>query len=66
MEDLTRDDVIKFILYNSDNTEMMDKINKISYPFTSRYDNVENKKSSKSATMKEFEDTIERLKEKYD
>ena len=66
MDEITRDDVIKFILYHSDDTEMMDKINKISYPFTSRFDYVESKKGSKSATIKDFEDTIERLKEKYD
>lgn len=65
MEEITRDDVVRFILYHSDDTEMIDKINKISYPFTSRYNNsvIKNKNN---ATIQDFENTIERLKEKYD
>jgi hypothetical protein len=31
------EDVIEFIIKNSDNTEWMDRINKITFPFTSKY-----------------------------
>ena len=31
------EDVIEFIIKNSDKTEWMDKINKITFPFTSKY-----------------------------
>lgn len=33
----TINDVIEFIIKNSNNTEMMDRINKITFPFTSKY-----------------------------
>ncbi|MBO7716655.1 MAG: hypothetical protein J6S85_24025 [Methanobrevibacter sp.] len=33
----TIEDVIEFIIKNSDNTERMDRINKITFPFTSKY-----------------------------
>lgn len=36
-EKITIDDVIEFIIKNSDKTEWMDKINKITFPFTSKY-----------------------------
>jgi hypothetical protein len=35
----TIEDVIEFIIKNSDNTERMDRINKITFPFTSKYNN---------------------------
>lgn len=34
---ITIDDVIEFIIKNSDKTERMDKINKITFPFTQKY-----------------------------
>lgn len=34
---ITIDDVIEFIIKNSDKTEWMDKINKITFPFTTKY-----------------------------
>jgi len=36
-EKITIDDVIEFIVKNSDNTEWMDKLNKATFPFTSKY-----------------------------
>lgn len=36
-EKLTIEDVIEFIVKNSDKTERMDKINKITFPFTTKY-----------------------------
>ena len=38
-EEKTLQDVIEFIIKNSDKTERMDKINKITFPFTSKYNN---------------------------
>ena len=34
---ITIDDVIEFIVKNSDKTEWMDKINKVTFTFTSKY-----------------------------
>jgi len=36
-EEITINDVIEFIIKNSDQTERMDKINKVTFPFTSKY-----------------------------
>ena len=36
-EKITIDDVIEFIVKNSDKTEWMDKLNKATFPFTSKY-----------------------------
>lgn len=44
---ITIDDVIEFIIKNSENRERMDKINKITFPFTSKYENFSSKKSKK-------------------
>lgn len=38
-EEITVEDVISFIVQNSDETERMDKINRITFPFTSKYEN---------------------------
>lgn len=35
--EITIDDVIEFIIKNSDKTEWMDKINKVTFPFTTKY-----------------------------
>ena len=35
---ITIDDVIEFIVKNSENKEWMDKINKITFPFTTKYE----------------------------
>ena len=64
MKEITRDDIIKFILYHSDDTDMMDKINKISYPFTSRYIEWANQQKRIRKT-ESLEDTLSRLS-KYD
>lgn len=42
---ITIDDVIEFIIKNSEETERMDKINKITFPFTSKYERYINKKT---------------------
>ena len=34
---ITINDVIEFIIKNSEQTEWMDKINKVTFPFTSKY-----------------------------
>lgn len=36
-EEITFEDVIEFIARNSDNTLWMDKLNKLTFPFTSKY-----------------------------
>lgn len=50
----TLNNVIEFIIKNSDKTERMDRINKITFPFTSKY----NSRFKKS----EFEKALERTK----
>jgi len=37
MTKITFEDVIEFIALNSDETEWMDKLNKLTFPFTSKY-----------------------------
>ena len=37
--EITFDDVMEFIIKNSDNRERMDKLNKITFPFTTSYEN---------------------------
>ena len=37
MEKITFEDVCWFIIYNSDNTKMMDKINQITFAFSSKF-----------------------------
>lgn len=44
---ITIDDVIEFIIKNSDKTERMDKINKITFPFTSKYERFSRKNEDK-------------------
>lgn len=34
---MTEKEIFVFIVDNSDNTELMDKINKTTYPFTSKF-----------------------------
>ena len=36
-EEITFTDVVEFIARNSDNTLRMDKLNKLTFPFTSKY-----------------------------
>lgn len=36
-KEITIEDVMMFIIHNSENTEIMDKINKTTFPFTSKY-----------------------------
>ncbi len=45
-KEITIDDVIEFIIKNCDNTELMDKINKTSFPFTTKYLNSNKWKAS--------------------
>ena len=35
---ITFEDVVEFVIKNSDNRERMDKLNKITFPFTTSYD----------------------------
>ena len=35
--EITIDDIIEFIIKNCDNTELMDKISRTSFPFTTKY-----------------------------
>lgn len=36
-EEITFEDLVEFIARNSDNTLRMDKLNKLTFPFTSKY-----------------------------
>lgn len=59
MNDLTWEDVVNFIVQNSDNEEMMDKLNKITYPFTSRYkDNYKLNKPVKHYKLEDLEEEV--------
>ena len=49
-KEITIDDVIEFIIRNCDNTELMDKINKTSFPFTTKYLNSNNWKTTPDTT----------------
>lgn len=40
------EDVIEFVIKNSDHRERMDKLNKITFPFTTSYENKYSKKKS--------------------
>lgn len=48
--EITIDDVIEFIIRNCDNIELMDKISKTSFPFTSKYLNRNKEKGSVTIT----------------
>lgn len=37
IEDIKLEDILYWIVLNSDNTEAIDKINKTTFPFTTRY-----------------------------
>lgn len=37
--EITFEDVIEFVIKNSDKRERMDKLNKITFPFTTSYEN---------------------------
>ena len=37
--EITFEDVIEFVVKNSDHRERMDKLNKITFPFTTSYEN---------------------------
>lgn len=37
VEDIKLEDILYWIVLNSDNTEAIDKINKTTFPFTTRY-----------------------------
>lgn len=50
-KEITIDDILLFIVQNSDNTEVMDKINKATFPFTSKYANY-----TKKVFIKDFID----------
>lgn len=43
MQEITIEDVFLFIVQNSDNMELMDKINKATFPFTSKYEKYSNR-----------------------
>lgn len=55
-KEITFEDVVKFIIENSEETEMMDKINKITFPFTSKYDGFCKKTQYIPVTKVEFEE----------
>ena len=39
MKEINIEDILLFIVQNCDNTELMDKINKATLPFTTKYAN---------------------------
>lgn len=39
--EITFEDVVAFIIQNADNTEMMDKLNRMTFAFTSKFKKVE-------------------------
>lgn len=43
-KEITINEVMDFIFSNCNETELMDKINKITFPFTSKYDRFYNRK----------------------
>lgn len=45
--EITVEEVIDFIIKNSDNTKIIDKINKITFPFTSKFRDYQEKKEEK-------------------
>ena len=49
-KEITIDDVIEFIIKNCDDRELMDKINKTSFPFTTKYLNSNNWKTTPDTT----------------
>lgn len=46
-DEITIDDVIEFIIKNCDNTELMDKISRVSFPFSSKYLNGDKKRKER-------------------
>ena len=46
-KEITINNVMEFIFQNCNDTEMMDKINRITFPFTSKFDNYTTRNSSK-------------------
>lgn len=50
VKEITIDDVIEFIIKNCDDTELMDKINKTSFPFTTKYLNSNKRKATTPST----------------
>jgi hypothetical protein len=49
--EITIDDVIEFIIRHCDDTELMDKINKTSFPFTTKYLNSNKRNSTPTTTI---------------
>lgn len=58
--EITFEDVIEFVIKNSENRERMDKLNKITFPFTTSY---EKKYSTKSYTTYGYQPSYEDLKD---
>lgn len=50
VKEITIDDIIEFIIKNCDDTELMDKINKTSFPFTTKYLNSNKWKATTPST----------------
>ena len=48
-DEITIDDVIEFIIKNCDNTELMDKISRVSFPFSSKYLNGDKKRRERES-----------------
>lgn len=57
------EDVIEFIIKNSENREQMDKINKISFPFTTSYENKYSTKKKNIVVGGAYQPSYEDLKD---
>ena len=65
MTKITFEDVIEFIALNSDETEWMDKLNKLTFPFTSKYKYqswfaVHEKTETKKLTTEDLEELVKK------
>ena len=53
-DEITIDDIIEFIIKHCDDRKLMDKINKTSFPFTTKYLNSNNRKTTTPSTTITF------------
>lgn len=65
MQKITFEDVVEFVALNSDETEWMDKLNKLTFPFTSKYKyqsgfQVWDKKETKKLTTEDLEEIVKK------
>lgn len=60
---ITFEDVVEFVIKNSDNRERMDKLNKITFPFTTSYDKKYGRTKETLWLWGKYEPSYEDLKE---